>query len=625
MANTQINMSQTNIQATVNMIVVMQGAKKLDAELKGIRGKVASFKKSMEDSGLKPLDLSGFISGGGLLKPFQDSIKKAIAFQDELAKKASSLKGLKVPKVGLGETSANLAKFNKALDDISLKVGQALLPALNSIVTALAPVMTSIGQFVAANPYLVEGLAAAAVAFTVVTVAAMGLATVMGILTSPIGLIAAAVAAVVAVLVIGARLIMDNWQPISGFFTGLWQGISSESDAAITRVKALFDWKPGEVVKKYWNEAGDYMSGAIDRGGAFTRKSLDEVKSAFFEAGISVTTTVAGWLGTIKPYFDWSPKEQVDKAIGAVVRIYNDVGNNLINTVAGWLDTLKSYFDWSPKGQIDKAMSAVVGVYTDVFDGITARVVAGLETLKSVFTWSPKALIEETWQPVAGVFTALWDVIWALSAPVADRLKGLFDWSAQERVRVCWEGVEGFFAGLWESLTGPLQTVKDLFQSLFGWSPKDQFTANWEPLLGWFSDLSAKLQAVIGPIRALLDGNLSGFVATITGNVDSVTEQSGKPGADGENGLAPSFFRKNTPAPQATSVSSGNLPQHSSALIQQTATNNRTQLEGGLTVRFENAPAGMRTDQPQTNQPALALTSRIGYRSLSLGGSNELA
>jgi hypothetical protein len=69
----------------------------------------------------------------------------------------------------------------------------------------------------------------------------------------------------------------------------------------------------------------------------------------------------------------------------------------------------------------------------------------------------------------------------------------------------------------------------------------------------------------------------------------------------------------------------GSLTQNSSALIQQSAANSRTQLEGGLTVRFENAPAGMRTDQPQTNQPALALNSRIGYRTLSLGGSNELA
>jgi phage-related minor tail protein len=584
MANTQINLSQTNIQATVNMIVVMQGAKKLDAELKGIRGKVAAFKKSMEDSGLKPLDLSGFISGGGLLKPFQDGIKKAIAAQDELAKKASRLKGLKVPKVILGETSANLARFNKALDDISLKVGQALLPALNSIVTALTPVMTSIGQFMANNPYLVEGLGAAAVAFTVVTVAAMGLATVMGILTSPIGAIAAVVAAVVTVLVIGTRLIMDNWKPISGFFSDLGQDIASKTDAAFVWIRKLFGWKPGEVVKKYWDEAGGAMSGAIERAAAFTRESLDDVKSAFFDAGNSVTTTVAQWLGE-----------------------------------------LKSYFDWSPKAQIDKAMSSVVGLYTDVVNRISAQLNGGLETIRSAFSWSPKALIEENWQPVAGVFAALWDVILATSAWMADFLKGWFGWSAQERVRACWDGVESYFAGLWESLTGPLQGVRDLFQSLFGWSPKDQFTENWEPLLGWFSGLSAKLQAVIEPIRALLDGNLSGFVATITGHVDSVTEQNGKPGADGENGLAPSFFRRSIQSMSDTSVSPGNLPQNASALIQQSAANNRTQLEGGLTVRFENAPAGLRTDQPQTNQPAFALSSRIGYRSLSLGGSNELA
>ena len=72
-------------------------------------------------------------------------------------------------------------------------------------------------------------------------------------------------------------------------------------------------------------------------------------------------------------------------------------------------------------------------------------------------------------------------------------------------------------------------------------------------------------------------------------------------------------------------LQAGSLSQTSNTLIQQSAANNRTQLEGGLTVRFENAPAGLRTDQPQTNQPGLALSSRIGYRSLSAGGSNELA
>ena len=167
MAITQINAIQQNVQTTVNMLVVMQGLQKMETEMKGVRGKVAAFKKSLESTGIKPFDLSGFISGGGLLKPFQEGLKKAIKAEDELASKSKNLKTptlgkdalipaplgapgtAQVPAVVKGETSTNLAKFNVSLDDISLKIGQALLPAVNGLVTALVPVMTSVGEFVA--------------------------------------------------------------------------------------------------------------------------------------------------------------------------------------------------------------------------------------------------------------------------------------------------------------------------------------------------------------------------------------------------------------------------------------------------------------------------------------------
>lgn len=49
-------LSVTNVQTTVNMLVVMQGMQKLDAELGEVRSKVSNFKKSIEDSGLGGLD-----------------------------------------------------------------------------------------------------------------------------------------------------------------------------------------------------------------------------------------------------------------------------------------------------------------------------------------------------------------------------------------------------------------------------------------------------------------------------------------------------------------------------------------------------------------------------------------
>lgn len=263
MANTNLSLIPQNFPVTVNMLVVLKGAEKMETEMKGLRGKVAAFKKSMEDSGLEPLDVAGFIAEGGLLKPFQDGIKKAIEAQDALAKKARALKGLKVPKVVQGETSANLEKFNKALDNISLKIGQALLPAVNGIVTALIPVMTSIGQFVANNPYLVEGLAAAAVAFTVVTVGAMGLVAVLGILTSPIGLIAAAIAAAVAIIVIGARLITNNWASISGFFGRMWDYVSTKFNAGVAATTQAIE-SMGALISKTWGEISAEFFAGVD-------------------------------------------------------------------------------------------------------------------------------------------------------------------------------------------------------------------------------------------------------------------------------------------------------------------------------------------------------------------------
>jgi hypothetical protein len=55
------------------------------------------------------------------------------------------------------------------------------------------------------------------------------------------------------------------------------------------------------------------------------------------------------------------------------------------------------------------------------------------------------------------------------------------------------------------------------------------------------------------------------------------------------------------------------------ALLQQGAANNRAQLEGGLVMRFENAPPGFRVEPGTSNQPGLSITPKVGYRTL---GSN---
>jgi len=620
MANTQLSLIPQNFPVTVNMLVVLKGAEKMEAEMNGLRGKVAAFKKSMEDSGLEPLDVAGFIAEGGLLKPFQDGIKKAIEAQDALAKKVRANKGLKVPKVVQGETSANLKKFNEALDKVSLNIGQALLPAVNGIVTALTPVITSVGQFVANNPYLVEGLAAAAVAFTVVTVGAMGLVAVLGILTSPIGLIAAAIAAAVALIVIGARLITDNWASISGFFSETWQSVSDATHRGIDKVrkgwdematgaKLKFDSMQASAKQKWQEMKADAVAGAsrlaegasarLDAFGAKMGELWNSagavVKDYWNDA---VAGSVAG-LEALKANLYTSPKAKLAEVWDSTQTVFSGFWNRAATSATtGWA-TLKATFDGSLAERFSGEWGSALGMFTGVLDNLKATASAGWEQMKSTFSWSPSALIQSNWQPLGEVFSALWDVLRASALTLKSEFQNLFNFSPMESAMAQWDGLKGYFSGLWALLTMDTQSVTSTFGALFSQSPMESIRQAWEPILGWFSELWARLQSVVAPIRELLNGNLSGVVATITGQSPAA--------ASGSSAMA------------------SPLPQSSSALIQQSAANNRTQLEGGLTVRFENAPAGLRTDQPQTNQPGLALSSRIGYRSLSAGGSNELA
>ncbi|KAA0983106.1 phage tail protein [Pseudomonas sp. ANT_J28] len=274
--------------------------------------------------------------------------------------------------------------------------------------------------------------------------------------------------------------------------------------------------------------------------------------------------------------------------------------------------------------------------FAGLWQKISPVVMPMVEFFRTMFAFTPLGQIISNWTPLTGLFSAIWDLLRALSVPVMDVLHGLFDWSPREMIIAGWGAVTELFSGIWDSIKVPALVMYDTLRSLFDWFPLEEIKKRWEPITEWFSQWWDKLQGVVAPIKEFFAGGFGSLVTSVTGKVEGLTEAQEKTNVEGNGKFAPVFFGADTEQPQSLSVLPGNLPhkpsmqpgsltQNSSALIQQSAANSRTQLEGGLTVRFENAPAGMRTDQPQTNQPALAFNSRIGYRTLSLGGSNELA
>ncbi|OJT48672.1 phage tail protein [Pseudomonas moraviensis] len=576
--------------------VLITGIDELSPKLGALRMKVESFKNNLEQTGLGKLDISGLFNGGSVITPFVDGIKSAAAFQGKLSEVSDTAKTVDLPAAPTVATQ-NMNVFSASMQKVSAAVDAALVPAVGALVVGLEPMLTQVGSLLADNPKLVEGLAAGAIAFSAMQTAVTGMTQVMDVMsmvlkTNPIMLIAMGIT-------VAAGLIVANWTPISAFFTGMWKGVKNIGASAMATLRSVLDWRPLAALAALWEPVTGFFSAIWDK----------------------VTVVTAPVIDFFKSVFAWSPAGMIIENWGALTGLFSAIWELLKALSVPVMAFLRNLFDFSPMQMITDAWGGVVTFFEPMFTTLQSAVQSTRDILRTLFDFFPMEMLTSAWGGVVGFFEPIWMELQTSVQRVRGFFTSLFEWSPLEQIAQYWQPIGEVFSALWGVVLALSAPVVDFLHSLFEWKPLDQIIESWGPITEWFGELWQKLQTVIAPIKELFDGGFAGLIAKVTGKVETLTEAQRQTNAEGKGELAPAFFAA-SPAPAGNgTLQSGSLPQTSSALIQQSAANNRTQLEGGLTVRFENAPAGLRTEQPQTNQPGLAVSSRIGYRSLSMGGS----
>ncbi|ETF08446.1 tail protein [Pseudomonas moraviensis R28-S] len=576
--------------------VLITGIDELSPKLGALRMKVESFKNNLEQTGLGKLDISGLFNGGSVITPFVDGIKSAAAFQGKLSEVSDTAKTVDLPAAPTAATQ-NMNVFSASMQKVSAAVDAALVPAVGALVVGLEPMLTQVGSLLADNPKLVEGLAAGAIAFSAMQTAVTGMTQVMDVMsmvlkTNPIMLIAMGIA-------VAAGLIVANWTPISAFFTGMWEGVKNAGARAMATLRLVLDWRPLAAMAALWEPVTEFFSAIWDKVMAVTAPVIDFFKSVFA----------------------WSPAGMIIENWGPLTGLFSAIWELLKALSVPVMAFLRNLFDFSPMQMITDAWGGVVTFFEPIFTTLQSAVQSTRDILRTLFDFFPMEMLTSAWGGVVGFFEPIWMALQTSVQRVRGFFTSLFEWSPLEQIAQYWQPIGEVFSALWGVVLALSAPVVDFLHSLFEWKPLDQIIESWGPITEWFGELWQKLQTVIAPIKELFDGGFAGLIAKVTGKVETLTEAQRQTNAEGKGELAPAFFAA-SPAPAGNgTLQSGSLPQTSSALIQQSAANNRTQLQGGLTVRFENAPAGLRTEQPQTNQPGLAVSSRIGYRSLSMGGS----
>lgn len=372
----------------------------------------------------------------------------------------------------------------------------------------------------------------------------------------------------------------------------------------------------GKDVMQAVEALADAMTGENERLKEFgikAKKTGDQIVYTWTENGKTMAAKARA-----------SSKEQIEAVItGIWNRRFGGAMDKLSNT---WTGTWSNMMD-----QVTKFIKQIGDA--GVFDSLKGQL-KGI--LKQFEVWEKDGTLKKVSQEISDGLVktikevALWvkSVDWkAFMADVKSTLIGIRD-------LVAWlGGMKNVLIGIGAIfLAGPLAAILSIVGAVW------RYGAGLFKIIGGFKGIATAISFVgrafavvtrlflLNPIGLVLtaiagaaylvyknwDGIKSWFSGFFTWMVSKV-----KVVGDWFKGLVPDWARnlfsgKTPAAPQQATT-----PLNRSGALQLAA--GRQQLTGDMTVRFENAPPGMRVNPGKTNQPGVAMNPDVGYRSLALG------
>lgn len=324
-------------------------------------GEMSSVSNGLGKALQDPIKGMGLLTkAGSLTKAEQEKIAAAFkATGDKAAAQNSILAALETQVGGVAAASATTSeKMTLAFDSISEAVGTALLPAFEM----LMPLIQKFADWASAHPGvllaiggIIAGLAGtvllangAMAAWTAITLAgnmavsiAIGVysafAAVVAFITSPIGLVVAAV----ALLIAGIVLLWKNWDTVSAALVTAWNWLKA---TAISVFSAIRDWLAGlwgtvkAKVEEVWNSIKSWLSTTWNSIKSTAISAFDGLKTKLSEIWTTIKTTISDKVGDVVDLMKGLPGK-VLSAVGNLGSLLYDKGRDLIQ---GFINGIKS-------------------------------------------------------------------------------------------------------------------------------------------------------------------------------------------------------------------------------------------------------------------------------------------
>lgn len=334
----------------------------------------------------------------------------------------------------LEANTAGQAKIaQNQIDALKIEVAQGLIPAIQALLPAITPVVTAIAGFAREHPGIVSwvgtlivllavagsvlgpvlslvgavasvGGMALTAGSSVVSFAASTMASLVPALGAAItaawsftaALLANPITWIVLAIVAAVALIYIYWEPISKFFTALWDGLKSGF---------VLQWN---ALVGLWNGVVGFFSGIID-----------EVKGAFKESFVG---------GLIKVFMMLNPLYWISRAFAAITPWLLGLWQRWIALVqTGITNVVAGFKEFGPK--VLAALAALPGKLVVWYVGLWASIGKlawdGLKYIVSLNEqlggWILGALMGMT-TALTGFFTGLWNGLSAFVGSIGETI-----------------------------------------------------------------------------------------------------------------------------------------------------------------------------------------------------------
>src|SRR5690625_1773003 len=199
------------------------------------------------------------------------------------------------------------------------------------------------------------------------------LGTVIGAITSPFGLVVAAIIGAVA-------LIYIYWEPIKEFFLNLWESIKEAG---------LLIW---ENLKEGWQNAKENMTEAWESVKVFFSllwESIKEIFTTVWDAIVTVVTTVINVVKTVITSIFNAIKAYFTTVLNVYRTIFTTAWNAIRTVITTVTNTIRTVITrvWNAiRTAITTVVNVIRSVISSVFNGIRSVISSVMNVIRSVIT-----------------------------------------------------------------------------------------------------------------------------------------------------------------------------------------------------------------------------------------------